>query len=134
MTDEKITSCVKLDLVWVSFVDKGGSKHNRLMFRNPSGRSLLWDVGADRGLTIPVGGQSFEEQENLKMERMDNMSLTRAPDWIEEKITEIVKDTDHYVEEAVPTKAASADTVKSAEKAAGMDNMLKPIGSVSNEP
>lgn len=132
MSDEKLLSAVKLDLYWVSFKDKAGNIRNRMALKNPTGRTLLWDVGGDRGLTIPTGEAEFEVQENLKVERMDNQTLTRSPEWLEKAISDKTKDTKHFVEKPEDKKAEADEKVKeSAEKASKLDDPLGAIGGIS---
>jgi len=126
MSDERLESCVKLEMFFVSFRDKTGELRQRIALKNPNGRTLLWNLGNDRQGTIPSASAGFEEQEHLKVERLENMTLTRAPVWLEELIVDTVKDNNHFVAEDSGRSQIANDIKKSAEKAASVE----PMGSI----
>lgn len=130
MAEKSLESCVKLDMFFVSFRDKEGNLHQRIALKNPGGRTLLWNLGSARPSAIPVASAAFEEQEHLRVERMENMTLTRAPEWLEELIVTTTEEKDHFVAEGSGKSSVGEDIKKSAERAASVDS-LGAIGGVS---
>jgi len=107
--ENTLTSAVKLELYWVSFLDSKGQEHRRMAFKNPDGRILLWDMGTDRPYGAPTGGeQSFEGLERLSIERMSEQLVSRCPDWLQDQIVKSMEKEERFnlsPEEARPVTA-----------------------------
>jgi hypothetical protein len=125
-----IVSAVKLEIFWVTFKDRTGAVRNRMVFKNPKDRMLLWDMGVDKDIApTAVGEPRFEDAEHLKVERLENMTITRAPEWLEDQIRGTLSDTDHFHDEKAQRKGSTADEIRErAEKIAVMDHPSGALG------